>query len=296
MGTATRPQQESGTVSERLPVRRLLPIAWYGFLLLVTFGPVLGAMAYQWQSDEDMSHGFFVPILAAYVAWDQREKLNRLRWTINPAGIAIVAFGAIQLWVATLGAELFLQRTSFLITLIGLIVFFGGTAAVRALAFPLILLFAMVPIPGIVYKQITFPLQLLASSIAERILELLGHVVIRDGNILELTGLTLSVVEACSGLRALFSLVFFSLIYGYLFESRKWIRWLLLAATIPVAVTANLTRIVLTGVLGSVNQEIAGGVYHIISGWVLFVLSIVLLVGIQQVAGWFGRFGRRQNA
>jgi exosortase len=265
------------------------PFVWYAGVLLIVFGPVLKAMMYQWQNDEDMAHGFFVPLFAAYIIWERRADIASLESTMNRWGLVLVAWGALQLWIGTLGAELFLQRTAFLITLTGIILFHGGFSAIRAVAFPLGLLIIMVPIPGIAYKQITFPLQLLASRIAETSLEGLGYMVIREGNVLELAGQTLSVVEACSGIKALLSLTFFSLVYGYLFEPEISRRWLLLIATIPVAVAANASRIVLTGVIGEYDQLLAQGAYHTVSGWILFMLAIALLVGVRHAAAWIPR-------
>ena len=265
------------------------PFLWYGLALAAAYWSVLNAMAYQWQSDDNMGHGFFVPLIAGFIIWERREEwLNaaeRSRW-----GLLFVAWGMLQLWLGTLGVELFLQRTSFLIVVFGLVLFYGGRKVVRILGLPLFLLLFMVPIPGIAYKQITFPLQLLASGLAESVLDLLGYMVIRDGNVLELAGQTLSVVEACSGLRALHSLAFFSLSYAYLFDSRPWVRWFLLACAVPVAIVANMSRVVMTGVVGERNPELAQGVYHTLSGWILFVIAIALLAGIHQLT----TIGRRR--
>jgi exosortase len=130
-------------------------------------------------------------------------------------------------------------------------------------------------------KSITFPLQLLASSLAESALDIAGYPVLRDGNILNLAGQQLSVAEACSGLRALMSLSFFSLCYAYLFDPRVSVRWLLLAASIPTALVANAGRIVITGILASYDEKLATGVFHSLSGWVIFLIAIVLLAGVK---------------
>jgi exosortase len=274
-----KPATTLGEGPASIPYAGLL---WYGALLVCAFGFVLDALAKNWMSDENMGHGFFVPVIAGYVAWEQRASWLSAPREPNSWGIAVVVWGALQLWLGTLGSELFLQRTAFIVTLAGLVLFFLGWRGMKALAFPFALLFFMVPIPGIAYKQITFPLQLLASSFAESVLGLFGYLVIREGNILELAGQQLSVAEACSGLRSLNSLSFFSLVYAYFFDQRTWVRWLLLVCAAPVAVIANAGRIVLTGMLGEVNPELATGVYHTFSGWSLFVIAIGLLVLIHK--------------
>lgn len=245
---------------------------------------VLSEIVRQWQSDEDMAHGFFVPLIAGYVIWERWPAVREVAlrgFARNRLGLLLVFWAAVQAGIGTLGAELFLQRTSFLIALCGAILYLFGSKMIRTLAFPLVLLLFMIPVPGIVMKSITFPLQLLASSMAERVLDLSGYSVLREGNILNLAGQQLSVAEACSGIRALMSLSFFSLCYGYLFDSRISMRWLLLAAAIPTALVANAGRIVITGVLAGFDEKLATGVYHNLSGWVIFLIAIVLLAGIK---------------
>ena len=188
-----------------------------------------------------------------------------------------------------LGADLFLQRTSILITLYGLLLLVGGAALLRALAFPLLLLPFMIPFPGVVYNEITFPLQLFASRVAEVALGLLGVPVYRDGNVLEIPSQRLDVAEACSGIRSLLSLSFLSLVYAYLFDQRVWMRWMLLAATLPIAIIANAGRITVTGLLSEVNPELAQGVFHTMEGWVIFAVAAVMLAGLHLFIMWLTR-------
>jgi exosortase len=178
--------------------------------------------------------------------------------------------------------ELFLARTAFVITIIGMVLLLGGTAILRKLAFPLFLLFFMIPIPAVVYNRITFPLQLLASRLAEHALEVLSVPVLREGNILVLPYQELSVVEACSGIRSLLSLTFLSLVYGHFFEKRVWVKVALFIATIPIAIIANGSRVTLTGVLTQVKPELAEGFFHTASGWVIFMVALVILIFLHQ--------------
>ena len=136
-------------------------------LLIIAYFPILRHLVEQWSTDEDVSHGFFVPPVAAFIAWQRRDRILALDY--HPAwwGLGVMAWAALQGYVGTLGAELFLQRTSFLIALVGLLLVMGGTRLVRELAFPLLLLPFMIPIPAVLYNQITFPLQLFASQVAE---------------------------------------------------------------------------------------------------------------------------------
>ena len=256
---------------------------WFGVLLLACYAPVLWRLVRQWDSDPDMGHGFFVPAVAGYIVWQKRKELAALVPTPNWWGLAIVVYGALQLYIATLGAELFLARTAFVISLIGVVLLLGGKQYIRLLAFPLFLLFFMVPIPTVVYNSITFPLQLLASRVSTDALNVLQIPVLREGNVLELAEQKLSVVEACSGIRSLLSLTFLSLVYGYFFESKLWMRVLLFLSTIPIAIVANASRVTLTGILTEYKPELAEGFFHTASGWVIFMVALAILVAMHQV-------------
>ena len=267
-------------------VQRPIPwtaLLWFGLLIAVCYLPVLKHLGWQWMNDEDMGHGLFVPAVAAYIAWQRREAVMALDTKPNYWGLLLILWGALQLFVGTLGAELFLQRTALLFTLVGVLLVAGGMQLVKALAFPLCLLVFMIPIPRIIYTQITFPLQLFASSVAEVALNAIGIPVLREGNVLELaSGEKLSVVEACSGIRSLLSLTFLSLVYAYFFDSKKWMRWVLLAATIPIAILANAGRVTITGILSDVKPELAKGFFHSLEGFLIFAVALVMMIAAHQ--------------
>jgi exosortase len=239
-------------------------------------------MMRQWDNDPDMSHGFFVPLVAGFIVWQRREELLAIKARPNWWGLAVVAYGAFQLWIGTLAVELFLTRTAFVITLIGAVWLLGGTRILRKLAFPLFLCFFMVPIPAVIYNSITFPLQILASRLAEHALDFLAVPVLREGNVLVLPNQDLSVVEACSGIRSLLSLTFLSLVYGYFFETKAWIRVTLFLSTVPIAIVANGSRVTLAGIMTQVKPELAEGVFHTASGWVIFMVALVILMLFHQ--------------
>ncbi|HTT65017.1 MAG TPA: exosortase [Bryobacteraceae bacterium] len=256
---------------------------WFGALLLASYAPVLWRLVRQWDSDPDMGHGFFVPIVAGFIAWQKREQLLALDPRPNWWGLAVLLYGGLQLCIATLGAELFLARTAFVISVIGVILLLGGAAWLRTLAFPLFLLFFMIPIPTVVYNSITFPLQLLASRVSTGALDMMQIPVLREGNVLELAEQKLSVVEACSGIRSLLSLTFLSLVYGYFFENKVWMRVVLFVSTIPIAIVANASRVTLTGVLTEYKPELAEGFFHTASGWVIFMVALAIMIVFHQI-------------
>jgi exosortase len=258
-------------------------LAWFFGLLVLCYAPILIVLIKKWNSDEDMGHGFFVPVIAAYIAWQKKDELLSANLKANYFGLVVVAFAAVQLWIGTLGAEFFLSRTAFVESIVGCVITLGGWTALRILAFPIFLLFFMVPIPTVIYNEITFPLQILASNIAAAALEFFGVPVLRDGNILELPSQKLSVVEACSGIRSLLTLTFLSLVYGYFFDNRKWMRVALFVLTVPIAIAANAGRVTVTGLASEYNPELAHGFAHTASGWVIFMIALAFLVLTHQI-------------
>ncbi|MGA2184725.1 MAG: exosortase/archaeosortase family protein [Bryobacteraceae bacterium] len=271
----SEPQDQPGPP----PTFPLGGIVWFGVLLIICYAPVLKLLVWQWTNDEDMGHGFFVPVIAAWIIWQKRAELLAIPIKPNYWGLGLVAWGMIQMLLGAIGAELFLARTAFLISLVGIIVVVCGVSTVRALAFPLFLLLFMIPIPQIVYGQITLPLQLFASTVAANTLNAIGIPALQTGNILELpNGQQLSVVEACSGIRSLLSLSFLSLVYAWFFDPKRWMRLALLVATVPIAILANATRVTITGIISANYPKMAEGFFHALEGWVLFVFALALLV------------------
>jgi exosortase len=282
------------TVRKRSPFA-WTTIAWVSLLLAICYAPVLVALVRTWSGDADMGHAFAVPIFAAYIAWKKGDRIADLTPTPNWWGLAVMLWAGLQLYLGTLGAELFLTRTSLALSIIGAVLLLGGTNYVRIFRFPLFLLFFMVPIPAVIYTEITFPLQLFASRVAESTIDLLQIPVYREGNVLTLPQQTLNVVEACSGIRSLLTLTFLSLIYGYFCEKRTWVRTVLFFSTIPIAIIANAGRVTITGIVSQFNPELAEGWFHEAQGWVIFMIGLAILVGVHQLVVRTTNFVQRRR-
>jgi exosortase len=248
---------------------------------------VLKHLVGQWSRDPNYSHGFFVPAFSLFILWTRRQKLRELPLEPSFTGLLLLAFGLMILTAGTLGAELFLSRFSLLVVLAGLVVLQYGWNHMRAALLPWLFLLLMIPIPAIVFNQITFPLQLLASRVAAHSLPLLGVPVLREGNVIQLPAMALEVAEACSGIRSLTSLATLAIIYGYLMEPRTSIRVVLALSSIPIAVIANSLRIVGTGLLVQYwDPEKAQGFFHTFSGWLIFVVSLAFLFLTHRALQW----------
>jgi exosortase len=186
------------------------------------------------------------------------------------------------------------SRVSLVIVLTGLVLCFGGGKLLTEMRFALLVLLLAIPIPAILYTQITFPLQILASKLASALLPLFGVPVLREGNIIELPAMNLEVAEACSGIRSLMSLLTLSIFYGYFLERPIWRRVALALASVPIAIAANALRLLGTGLSVQYwDPEKAMGFFHDFSGWVMFLVSLVCLVAVDQAFGLF-QLKRRQ--
>jgi exosortase len=253
-------------------------IAAISALLFWLYAATLSHLVAQWWRDPNFSHGFFVPLFAGFVLWQERNRLARVK--VQPAwsGALILGLGLCVLILGQMGAEIFLSRVSLLIVLAGLTVLFLGWSFFRAVLFPWAFLVLMIPIPAIVFNQITFPLQLLASKVASATLPWLGVPVLREGNVIVLPAMALEVADACSGIRSLMSLATLAVIYGYLMERSTSLRVLLALAALPIAVAANSLRVVGTGLLVQYwDPDKAQGFFHEFQGWLMFVASLVML-------------------
>lgn len=271
----------------------VLPM-WQAAVLLVLiawlYGSILARLFAQWMNDPNFSHGIFVPIFAAYVLWQNRSKLKQIERAPSWAGVPILVCALVMLTLGVLGAELFFSRGSLLVLLAGLIVLLVGWSFFRAVLFPWAFLILMIPIPAIIFQKITFPLQMLASRVASLVLPIAGVPVLREGNVIVLPAMPLEVAEACSGIRSLLSLVTLAIIYGYLMDNRQWVRVVLALSAIPIAVAANSFRIVGTGLLVQYwDPEKGEGFFHTFSGWLIFVVSLLMLFGLHQAIDRFTR-------
>jgi exosortase len=247
-------------------------------LLLLLYFRVLIDLANDWWTDEGSSYGMLMPLFAGYVAWMTRERVLGEPVREDGRALWLVALACLTFLVGRFGAEFFLSRISFVILLTGLIWLFWGVARLRRLAFPLVLLATMVPLPTLIYNKIGIPLQLFASATATTIMQACGASVYRDGNILELPGTTLGVAEACSGLRSISALSVGALLVGYIWCRSFRARLALFLLAIPVAIALNVVRITGTAALATYHESLAMGFYHLFSGWLVFLVSVGILL------------------
>lgn len=268
--------------------------ALIGVLIAAIYYRVMGKLVLDWWEIPDFSHGFLVPVFAGYLVWVKKKALLETKISPSWSGIGVVAMGLMVLLLGVYGAELFLSRVSFVILLAGLVLCFGGWQLLGELRFVLLVLLLAIPIPTIIFNQITFPLQILASKLASALLPVFGVPVLREGNIIELPAMKLEVAEACSGIRSLVSLFTLSVFYGYFLEKSFLRRALLALASIPIAIAANALRILGTGLCVQYwDPDKALGFFHEFSGWVMFLVSLGCLFIVHRIMRLFPAKGRQ---
>src|SRR5262245_1071220 len=269
-----------------------LSVAAFGFL----YRNVIAKLVYDWTYDGNYSHGFLIVPIAAYLVWERRHRLAAAPIKPSLFGLVLLVGSLVTLAAGILGAELFLSRVSMIGVVAGVVLFITGWQYLRLLVFPLGFLLLMIPIPAIIFNEIAFPLQLLASKGAEFTLSAAEIPVLREGNVIVLANTSLEVAEACSGIRSLISLVTLAIVYGYFTDNRVWARVALALAAVPVAVAANAVRVAGTGVAAHYyGPEAAEGFFHTFSGWMLFVVAFVMLFGVQRLLGVGGGNGRSRD-
>lgn len=252
-------------------------------LLLVGAGAwlysgVVARLVADWANDDNYSHGFLIVPLALYFVWERRRQLQALSPSPSVLGLLVVIASLAVLVVGMLGAEFFLTRISLIGVIAGTVVFLLGWPHARVLGFPIAFLLLMIPIPSIVFNQIAFPLQLFASRFGVAVMQLAHVPVLREGNVIVLANTTLEVAEACSGIRSLISLLTLGIVYGYFTDSRPWVRVVIAASTVPIAIVANGIRVAGTGILAHTRgAEAALGFFHTFSGWLVFLAAFSLL-------------------
>ena len=292
---------------------------WQGlaisFAIAFAYATVLVKLSRDWWNDENYSHGLLIPFIIGYIIWTQRDRFARTPGQPNLLlGGGAIVFALFALWAGVAGAELYTQRLSFILLLAGIVVYFWGLKLIQLLLVPIGLLFLAMPIPAIVFNKIAFPLQLFASRCAVWSMSMLGIPVLRQGNIIELKPLNsfdtkkLEVVEACSGIRSLMTLLTLAVVFAYFTHTPSddsnnsagggrfgwlksywfWRSTIIVVSAVPIAILTNAFRVSGTGVLAHYyGTAVADGFFHSFSGWAIYIVAFILLFGIGMILDRF---------
>lgn len=250
-----------------------------GLLIAGVYFQIVQEMVRWWYKDDNYSHGFLVPFIAGYFLWQRWPDLRERLVKPDGLGLAIIILSLLQLVVAWLGTEYFSMRTSLIVLLIGIVLYWFGHEVLKGMALPLGYLFFMVPIPYIIYDAVAFPLKLFITKVSVGFMKMIGVAVVREGNIMMLPTTTLEVADACSGTRSLMSLLALAVAYAFFCETSTIKRWVLIASAVPIAIITNAMRVIVTGVLAQWwGAKAAEGFFHEFAGLAVFAFAMVLLV------------------
>ncbi|HXM47487.1 MAG TPA: exosortase [Pyrinomonadaceae bacterium] len=311
--------------------RKLYQTLAIAVALVFVYFTVLMKLGSDWWNDENYSHGLLIPFIVGYILWQERASFSKTPTSPGALWGAIgVGMSLLLLWAGVAGAELFVQRLSLILMVTSVVIYFWGFRLLRLVAVPLSLLILSIPIPQIIFNRIAFPLQLFASRCAVGAMSFFNIPVLRQGNIIELMPLgasepkRLAVVEACSGIRSLITLVTLAVVYAYFTKPKGdrneepgpgkertgrpraqhkvfgflksftfWRSLILVVAAVPIAILTNALRVSGTGVLAHYyGTRVADGFFHTYSGWVIYIAAAVLLFATGWVLDRFARFGK----
>lgn len=248
-------------------------------LLAALYSRIVPDMVKDWYKDDNYSHGFLVPVIAGYFLWQSWPELKERLVKPDGLGLVVIILGLLQLTVAWLGTEYFTMRSSLIVLLAGMVLYWFGREVLTGMALPLGYLIFMVPIPYIIYDAFAFPLKLFITKASVGFLKMIGVVVLREGNIIMLPTTTLEVADACSGTRSLMSLLALAVAYAFFTQTGTAKRWVLIASAVPIAILTNALRVIVTGILAQWwGAKAAEGFFHEFAGLVVFALAMVLLV------------------
>lgn len=257
--------------------------AWLGgavaLVVILMYWDGLTYLVEQWTGSEEYSHGFLIPLVAAYLLWQNKAALQRLDLRGSWLGVVVVAMGLMLFLLGELSTLYILVQYSMLIVLAGLVLAFAGFAGLRATWVPLVVLLLMIPLPNFLYQGLSSELQLISSKLGVAFIRAAGVSVFLEGNVIDLGAMKLQVAEACNGLRYLFPLLTVSFILAYVYRAPIWLKIVIFLSALPITVLMNSMRI---GAIGLLVERwgpmMAEGFMHDFEGWVVFVLSVGLLL------------------
>lgn len=234
-----------------------------------------------WSTDDYSSHGFLIPPIAAFLAWERRDRFRNAPIRPSVAGLFFVIASILAL---APGVPVFVTRVSLVVATAAVVLLFLGWPRLRVVAFPLAILLLMIPLPPPVFERIELPLRSATSVLSELFIKAAGIPVVREANLLTLSNIVLEVARECSGIRSTIALVTIGLVFGYVPESRSWSRLLVAAMTVPVVIVTNSIRVAATAVSTHYyGPEAARGFVHDLYGWLAFGLAFATMLLIQRL-------------
>ncbi len=253
-------------------------------LALIAYIPTINWMIGRWNGKESYySHGFLIPIISLFVIGQRRDALSKIKIAGSMLGLWIIT-ACLLIHVVCAALRVYFMSGFTLIPLIyGLVLFFFGKEMVRNLIFPIFFLLTMIPLPLVLIGNLTVQLKLFAAQCATFILNHMGFPCVRDGSIIRMPKSFIAVEAPCSGLRSLISLLTLGLLFAYAIKVSYFKKSLLFLSSIPIAIATNILRIIMLATVNDLyGEKIAMGLFHDATGFVVFGLAFVGLLGVSR--------------
>ncbi len=249
-------------------------------LWIAAFYPVYPELVSTWLNHSNNSHGILVPLISGYLIWQKRDQIANAGIESNKWGALILFLSLILYILSYAGAVTVVSRAMIALCLIGLVLFNFGNSVFRIIAFPLIYLLFMVPVPDSIYGLVAFPMQLFATDVSAFLIRNMSIPVFQEGNMLYFAKAQLEVAEACSGLRSMMAFIMLSCLFAYMMKPNWRPRFTIVISAVPLAMFANIVRVTGTGILAHFyGEKVARGFLHEFSGLAVFAFGFVLLMG-----------------
>ncbi|MCP4023032.1 MAG: exosortase, partial [Desulfobacteraceae bacterium] len=238
--------------------------------LILVYVLLIGALYYStlqylwgmWKAD-DYSHSLLIPFVILYILWEKRKELSSIPSQPSWWGILFLIMGLTLFWIGELGGEFLTLNFSLWFVILGLLVLHLGRQKIMKIAFVLVLLFTMIPLPKFLYNQISLKLKLVSSQIGVFIMQVYGMSAFREGNIIDLGFARLQVVDACSGLRYLFPMIVLSILVAYFYKANILKRLFVVISSVPLTILTNGLRIAFAGILSEkFGSKVIEGFFH----------------------------------
>lgn len=267
-------------------VRRWIPLLALAAGALALYAPLVPGLVHEWAEFPNLSHGFAIPFIAAYLVWSRRDQLRAAPIEPSAWGLAALLPGLAALVVGVLGDESFLARMALPMILLGLTLFLSGWQVLAQVWVAIAYLALMVPLPWGTLKQITYRSRLLDADISAWVLSHLGVPIYHDGVMLHLPNVTLEVADACSSIPAIAALLSLGVAYSFVTRRPRPVQIALVLATLPLAIVANIIRITSVAWLAYyVGPWTLQTSYHLFNGTVNFMFTFLLLLGLDAILG-----------
>lgn len=250
-----------------------------GILLIGLYHEAYTRMMVSWRR-EDYNYCYLVPFIFLYLMWEKRAVFNAMPARWHWSGIFPVVIGVGFWGLGELSGEFYSLYLSSWLVLVGLCWMRLGWQGMKRISFPMVFLLAMFPPPEFFFQNVSLKLKLISSQLGVGILRMSGMSAYREGNVIDLGFTQLQVVDACSGLRYLIPLLVLAVLVAYFSKNAMWKRIMLVVSAIPISIVVNSLRIASVGLLyPSWGKDVAEGFFHDFSGWLIFMVSLGILLG-----------------